>query len=94
MITRAAFSRKRRLAIIVGKETLSSFMADKKNRYVPSMSTLEKAAESLPDANHFRGETYQVPLESGRLIEFRKIRFKTREGKNARWIYDGKVIVL
>ena len=68
-------------------------MGEKKDRYVPSMRTVKVAAESLPDALHFREDTFQVAADNGRTIRFRKIRFKTKEGSNSRWIYEGKLIV-
>lgn len=71
----------------------SRLMAEKKDRYVPSLKTVKAAAESLPEAMHFRGDVYHVPVKGERLIEFKKVRFKTREGRHDRWIYEGKLIV-
>ncbi|MEY3000527.1 MAG: hypothetical protein RL648_741 [Verrucomicrobiota bacterium] len=68
-------------------------MSDKKERYIPSIRTLKKAAESLPPAQTWRADTVQVPVNETRLIEFKKIRFKTKEGKTDRWVYEGKLIV-
>lgn len=68
-------------------------MSEKKERYIPSMRTLKLAAESLPPAQTWRADTVQVPVHEDRLIEFKKIRFKTKEGKTARWVYEGKLIV-
>lgn len=68
-------------------------MAEKKDRYIPSLRTVKKAAESLPPAQGWRADTYQVPLNDERLIEFRKVKFKAKEKKNDRWIYEGKIIV-
>jgi hypothetical protein len=70
-------------------------MADKekKERYIPSLKTIKQAAESLPPALTWRADTFSVPLRDERLIEFRKIKFKTKDGKADRWIYEGKVMV-
>lgn len=72
---------------------MSICMAEKKERYIPSIRTVRKAAESLPDADSWRSETYHVPVKDERLIEFRKVKFKSREGKQVSWMYEGKVIV-
>lgn len=68
-------------------------MTEKKNRFIPSMRMIREAAESLPEPAQWRADTYQVPMGEERLIEFRKVRIKTREGKRERWIYDGKLFV-
>jgi hypothetical protein len=68
-------------------------MPDKKERYIPSIRTLKKAAESLPPAQTWRSETVHVPVHDDRLVEFKKVRFKTKEGRSERWVYEGKVIV-
>lgn len=68
-------------------------MSEKKERYIPSIRTLKKAAESLPPAQTWRADTVQVPVHEDRLIEFKKVRFKTKEGRSDRWVYEGKLIV-
>jgi len=76
-----------------GRQLFLSNMAEKKNRYIPSMRTVREAAQSLPEPKNWRAETYQVPMGEERLIEFRKVPIKTKEGKKDRWIYDGKLFV-
>jgi hypothetical protein len=72
-----------------------SIMAEKarKERYIPSLHTIQQAADSLPPAQGWRADSYSVPVNDERLIEFRRIKFKTRDGKTERWVYDGKVLV-
>jgi len=66
---------------------------EKKERYIPSIRTVKKAAESLPPVETWRTDTFQVPVKDDRLIEFRKIKFKAKDRKADRWIYEGKVVV-
>lgn len=66
---------------------------DKKERYIPSIRTVRKAAESLPPVETWRSDTFQVPVENERLIEFRKTRFKAKDRKTDRWVYEGKMVV-
>lgn len=68
-------------------------MKEKKERTIPSLRTVRKAAESLPPIDTWRAETIQVPVKDDRLIEFRKIKLKAKGRTGERWIYDGKVIV-
>ena len=68
-------------------------MKEKKERTIPSLRTVKKAAESLPSAETWRSETIQVPVSDDRLIEFRRIKLKAKGCKGDRWVYDGKVIV-
>ena len=65
----------------------------KKERYIPSLQTVQQAAESLPPAQGWRADTFSVPVNDERLIEFRRIKFKTRDRKAERWVYDGKVLI-
>lgn len=66
---------------------------EKKERYIPSLRTVKKAAESLPAVETWRADTFQVPIKDERLLEFRKIKFKVKDRKADRWVYDGKIIV-
>ena len=68
-------------------------MSGEKQRYIPSMNSLKRAAESLPPAETWLADTFPVPLGNGKTIEFRKIPFKANGRKTHRWIYDGKVMI-
>ncbi len=68
-------------------------MNDSGQRYIPSLRTVRHAAESLPPADTWRAETFSVPLKDERLIEFRKVKIKSKQGTQLAWIYEGKVRV-
>lgn len=68
-------------------------MSEKKERYIPSMRIIKKAAESLPPAQTWRADTVHVPVNENRVIEFKKVRFKNKDGRTDRWVYEGKIIV-
>jgi|TARA_B110000438_G_scaffold302356_1_gene359795 hypothetical protein len=64
------------------------------DRYIPRIEVVANAAKELPDPMTWRDQTYKVPLNDERLIEFQRIKFKDRKGRVAsKWIYDGKVRV-
>lgn len=68
-------------------------MSEKKERYIPSLRALREAAKSLPPAGTWRAESCEVPTEKERKVNFRKVKIRTREGRQDRWIYEGKVFV-
>jgi hypothetical protein len=63
-----------------------------KQRFIPTSQTVLQAAESLPPADSWRAEHYHVPVGE-RLIEFRKVKMKSRNGNTHHWVYDGKMLV-
>lgn len=63
-------------------------------RYIPRLEAVATAAQELPNPAHWRDDTYKVPINDERLIEFQRIKFKDRSGRVAsKWVYDGKVRV-
>ncbi|MFP4281045.1 MAG: hypothetical protein ACLFR7_07820 [Opitutales bacterium] len=63
-------------------------------RYIPTLDAVAQAARELPEPSTWRSDTYQVPLANERLIEFRKVKFKRRDGGSVqKWVHDGKVQV-
>lgn len=71
-------------------------MSDSENRYIPSLSTIQRAAESLPPPEGYPASIYRVAISGGRngrdhTLEFRRIKCRTRIGFTERWIYEGKV---
>ena len=63
-------------------------------RYIPKLETVAAAAEKLPSADDWRSDTYHVPLNDERLLEFRRVKFKGPLGRTVyKWIYEGKIRV-
>jgi hypothetical protein len=64
------------------------------DRYIPKLESLADAAKALPDPETWRESTYSVPLNDERLIKFKRIRFKDRNGRVVnKWVHEGKVRV-
>lgn len=68
-------------------------MSDGKGKYIPSLERLEKVAKELPSPENITVDTYQVMVGGRHALEFRKIKYKSKEGRGTRWVYEGKVLV-
>jgi hypothetical protein len=76
----------------VGLSLIAMATDEYKDRFIPSFDTISKAAAGLPPADTWRTDKYHVPLGE-RLIEFRRIKMKTKTGRSHRWVYEGKILV-
>ena len=69
----------------------------RENRFLPTLSQVQEAAQSLPDPESYHDDTYETGADDWNnrySITFKRVRFASRQGKRTyRWIYDGKIMV-
>jgi hypothetical protein len=68
-------------------------MPEVQNRFIPSIASVQKAAESLPAADSAEKESMDVVIDKYRSITFKRLKIKDARGKGYRWVYEGKVSV-
>ncbi|MCD8481731.1 MAG: hypothetical protein LR015_03030 [Verrucomicrobia bacterium] len=68
-------------------------MPEGQSRFIPSLTTVQKAAESLPAADTADKESMDVVVDKYRSLTFRRLKIKDARGKGYRWVYEGKVSV-
>ncbi len=72
-------------------------MVKRENRFLPTLSQVQEAAECLPDPESFKGDTFETGSEDWNdkySITFKRVRFASRTGqKTYRWVYEGKIMV-
>lgn len=72
-------------------------MQKKERRFLPTLSQVQEAADTLPDPEHFRGDSYEASPETWKdknSLTFSKVAFRSSTGKKMfRWVFEGKVMV-